>query len=109
MYQARETIRKYEEAGLTKQGIAIRQGSPPTGFNSQDVMEFSAAHDLNKAAYKAYVKTGQPFPDDLKGVPVLSADSFYGDPDAKFMKAPKEFTDEGLTPEVYEKYTRSGQ
>ena len=107
MYQARKTIQGYEQGGMDVAELKFLQGEVPEGFTSADVDNFSASHSLYKEAYKAYTKTGEAFPDDLKGIAPVSPDMFYDDPDAHFFNEPKEFTSEGLTPELYKEIQRS--
>ena len=107
MYQARKTIQDYEQGGMDVAELKFLRGEVPEGFTSADVDNFSASHSLYKEAYKAYIKTGNAIPDDLKGVAPVSPDMFYDDPDARFFNEPKEFTSEGLTPELYKEIQRS--
>jgi len=107
MYQARKTIQGYEQGGMDVAELKFLQGEVPEGFTSVDVDNFTASHSLYKEAYKAYIKTGKAFPDDLKGIAPVSPDMFYDDPEAHFFNEPKEFTSDGLTPELYKEIQRS--
>jgi hypothetical protein len=109
MYQARDTIQGYEQKGMSKKKLALRKGSPYGDFTSIDVDIFSSSHDLFKEAYKAYTKKGGIIPNDLTGVKPVTELMFYNDPDAWVFDEPKEFTKEGLTPEVYEEIQSSTQ
>ena len=109
MYQARKTIEGYEGRGMSKRQLSLRKGSPYGEFTSADVDIYTSSHDLFKEAYKAYIKKGEKIPEDLIGVAPVTDNMFYNDPDAWFFDSPKEYTKEGLTPEVYDEIQNSTQ
>jgi len=106
MYNAKQKIEDYEKKGLSKRQLSLTKG-PYGDFTSVDVNIYTSSHDLFKEAYKAYTKAGNEIPEDLIGVAPINDTMFYNDPDAYFFNEPKEFTDEGLTPEVYDKIQNS--
>jgi len=109
MYQARKIIEGYEGRGMSKRQLSLRKGSPYGEFTSADVDIYTSSHDLFKEAYKAYIKKGEKIPEDLIGVAPVTELMFYNDPDAWVFDEPKEFTEEGLTPEVYGEIQSSTQ